>query len=112
VIETAIDYKTLYEESTLEIVSLKHEIDNLKRLIFGSKKETFIPQNIASSQLSLDIQAETIATCSVIKAQKIEYTRNQVESKRIIRAAPNFPNIWNAVKLLSNQRKKQKAAKR
>jgi transposase len=82
VIETAIDYKTLYEESTLEIVSLKHEIDNLKRLIFGSKKETFIPQNIASSQLSLDIQAETIATCSVIKAQKIEYTRNQVEIKK------------------------------
>ena len=99
-IETATDYKSLYEESTLEIVSLKHEIANLKRIIFGSKSESFIPQNTPSTQLSLDIQAETIASCSVIKSQKIEYTRNQLEIKKDHRDAPNFPNIWNAVKLL------------
>ena len=81
-IETATDYKSLYEESTLEIVSLKHEIANLKRIIFGSKSESFIPQNTASAQLSLDMQAEAVATCSVIKAQKIEYTRQQVEIKK------------------------------
>ena len=81
-IETATDYKSLYEESTLEIVSLKHEIANLKRIIFGSKSESFIPQNTASAQLSLDMQAEAFATCSVIKAQKIEYTRQQVEIKK------------------------------
>jgi len=82
VIETATDYKSLYEESTLEIVSLKHEIANLKRIIFGSKSESFIPQNTASAQLSLDVQAEAVATCSVIKAQKIEYTRQQLEIKK------------------------------
>jgi transposase len=82
VIETALDYKTLYQESTLEIVSLRHEIANLKRLIFGSKSESFIPQNVPSTQLSLDIEAEAIATCSVTKAQKIEYTRNQLEIKK------------------------------
>ena len=81
-IEIATDYKSLYEESTLEIVSLKHEISNLKRLIFGSKSESFIPQNTPSTQLSLDIQAEAIATCSVTKAQKIEYTRQQLEIKK------------------------------
>ena len=81
-IETATDYKSLYEESTLEIVSLKHEIANLKRIIFGSKSESFIPQNTASAQLSLDMQADAFATCSVIKAQKIEYTRQQVEIKK------------------------------
>ena len=81
-IETATDYKSLYEESTLEIVSLKHEISNLKRLIFGSKSESFIPQNVPSTQLSLDIQSEAIGSCSVIKAQKIEYTRNQLEIKK------------------------------
>jgi transposase len=82
VIETATDYKSLYEESTLEIVSLKHEIANLKRIIFGSKSESFIPQNTPSTQLTLDIQSEAVATCSVIKAQKIEYTRNQIEIKK------------------------------
>ena len=78
-IETAIDYKTLYEQSTLQIDSLKYEIANLKRLIYGSKNERFIPANSTPSQLSLDIQADAIARCSVVKAQKIEYTRNTTE---------------------------------
>jgi len=96
VIEAAIDYKVLYEETVvlyhqsieahkntmLQITSLQHELNNLKRLIFGSKSESFIPQNTPSTQLSLDIQAEPIASCSVIKSQKIEYTRNQLEIKK------------------------------
>ena len=81
-IETAIDYKVLYEESTLEIASLKHELANLKRLIFGSKNERFVPSNSSSSQLSLDIEAEEVAQCSVIKAQKIEYIRHTTEIKK------------------------------
>jgi len=93
VIETATDYKSLYEESVQlheeyvkkfdqEIITLRHEIANLKRLIFGSKSESFIPQDTRSTQLSLDMQAEAVATCSVIKAQKIEYTRQQLEIKK------------------------------
>jgi len=87
VIETAIDYKTLYEESveryekfvnesSLKIAAFQHELDNLKRLIFGSKNERFIAVNSSPSQLSLDIQADAVAECSVVKTQKIEYIRN------------------------------------
>jgi transposase len=90
VIETAIDYKTLYEESveryekfvdqsSLKIAAFQHELDNLKRLIYGSKNERFIPSNLSPSQLSLDIQADVVAECSVVKTQKIEYTRNTTE---------------------------------
>jgi transposase len=90
VIETAIDYKVLYEQSIqlhekavrefeLKIAAFEHQLNNLKRLIFGSKNERFIPANSSSSQLSLEIQAEAIAACSVIKAQKIEYTRNTTQ---------------------------------
>ena len=79
VIETAIDYKVLYEQSALEAVSLKHEIANLKRLIFGSKNESFIPANGNPSQLTLDIQTDTVAACSVVKTQKIEYVRNTTQ---------------------------------
>jgi transposase len=79
VIKTAIDYKTLYEESALEVTSLKHEIANLKRLIFGSKNERFIAADSASSQLNLDMQAEEVVQCSVTKTQKIEYVRHTTQ---------------------------------
>jgi transposase len=79
VIETAIDYKTLYEETALEVASLKHEIANLKRLIFGSKNERFIAAESSPSQLSLDMQADAVAACSVTKTQKIEYVRNTTQ---------------------------------
>ena len=89
-IETAIDYKTLYEEtvqlhekyvkeSSLKIAAFQHELDNLKRLIFGSKNERFIPSDGTQSQLSLDMQADAVAQCSVVKAQKIEYVRNTTQ---------------------------------
>jgi transposase len=79
VIETAVDYKDLYERSTVEIASLKQELNNLKRLIYGSKNERFIPANVSPSQLSLDIQSDTVAQCNVTKAQKIEYIRHTTE---------------------------------
>jgi transposase len=93
VIETAIDYKVLYEESVeqhhkvikeydLKIAVFQHELDNLKRLIYGSKNERFIAVNGTPSQLSLDIQAEAIAQCSVVNTKKIEYIRNTTEVTR------------------------------
>ena len=85
-IETAIDYKTLFEQSVeqnkgneLKIISLQHELANLKRLIFGSKNERFVPIESSPSQLSLDIQTDALAACSVTKTQKIEYIRNTTQ---------------------------------
>jgi transposase len=90
VIQTAIDYKVLYEdsvrlhedfvkESLVQISALRHELDNLKRLVYGSKNERFIPSNGTPSQLSLDIQADAVAQCSIVNTKKIEYTRNTTE---------------------------------
>ena len=78
-IQTAVDYKVLYEESILKIDTLQHELANLKRLIYGSKNERFIPANGTPSQLSLDIQADAVAQCSVVNVKKIEYTRSTTE---------------------------------
>ena len=89
-IETAIDYKTLYEEtvglheqfvkeSSQKIAAFQHELDNLKRLIFGSKNERFIPVGSSPSQLSLDMPSDAVAECSVTKTQKIEYVRNTTQ---------------------------------
>ena len=104
-IQTAIDYKVLYEdsvrlhedfvkESLVQIAALRHELDNLKRLIYGSKNERFIPSNGTPSQLSLDIQADAVAQCSIVNTKKIEYTRNTTEViKKNILAAPNYRSI-------------------
>ena len=74
--QEAIDYKALYEAQLVQIELLKAELAQLKRMIFGIKSESFLP-DASPSQLSLDIQPETIATTSVVSAKKIAYTRVQ-----------------------------------
>ena len=87
--EAVVDYKTLYEEQKqvleqqqLTIVSLQLQIENLKKLIYGSRHEKFNPSNNNSSQLSLDIQAEEMAAVKISSAQKIEYTRVKTEAEQ------------------------------
>lgn len=80
--ETAIDYKILYEEQktiieqlNFSIASLQHQLKELQRLLYGSRHEKFIPSNTNSSQLALDIEAEEVAAVKITDAKKIEYTR-------------------------------------
>ena len=70
-----MDYKALYEQSQLTIASLQQELAQLKKMIFGSKHERFIPSENNPSQLALGIEAEAVAACNIIDAKKIEYTR-------------------------------------
>jgi transposase len=74
-VEKYIDYKVLYEESQLSIASLKHELDQLKKMIFGSRQERFIAAGSNPSQLQFDIEAQQVAQCSIIDAKKISYIR-------------------------------------
>jgi len=69
------DYKVLYEEALSEIALLKTELQQLRKLIFGSKHERFIPAANTPGQLALDMQAESIAQCNITDAKKISYTR-------------------------------------
>src|SRR4051812_9180029 len=67
----AIDYQQKYQELQGQYEVLKAELMQLKRLIFTSKQERFLPTDTtSSSQLSLDIQpAEapgTIPSAAVI----------------------------------------------
>lgn len=78
-IETAIDYKILYEKLVAQNATLQHELDNLRRLIFGSKNERFIPVGSSLSQLSLDMPSDAVGEYSVTKTQKIEYVRNTTQ---------------------------------
>ena len=79
-VQTAIDYKLLCEQKDEQIAQLTYqlaavnlELDKLKKMIFGSKHERFVPAE-NPSQLSLDIQAQAIAERIVI-TEKVEITR-------------------------------------
>ncbi len=89
-----IDYKVLYEQSQavveqlqLTVSTLKHELAQLKKMIFGSKHERFVPSdNTGSLQLSLGLEADTIEACKITDATKIEYIRTKaqvIENKKL-----------------------------
>jgi len=82
------DYKVLYEQAQavneqlqFEMTDLKHQLDQLKKMIFGSKHERFVPSNnsINNLQLSLNLEAETIEQCKITDATKIEYIRTKTQ---------------------------------
>ena len=79
-------YKPLYEQSQLRIEKLEHELNQLKKMIFGSRHERFVPTDINPSQLSLGIQAEEIIASNIAGAKKITYvkTNTTLEQKPLI----------------------------
>ena len=67
-INTSIDYKALYEQQfeannqlQIEFIQLKQQLEQLKKMIFGSRQERFVAADVNPAQLSLGIQAEETA---------------------------------------------------
>jgi transposase len=77
--EAVLDYKEKYQSACIEIINLRHELDQLRRLVFGSRHERFIA-NTPPEQLALDLTAETVQAAPV-PVQAIEYTRQQRKEK-------------------------------
>jgi transposase len=82
------DYKVLYDElhiknDDLEVRfnTLLHELAQMKKMIFGSRHERFVPtdDNNPSLQLKLDLDAETIAACKITDVKKLIVIRTQTE---------------------------------
>ena len=74
----AINYKEKYEDIFIQYTQLQHELDQLKRLVFGSRHERFVPST-PQEQLALGLniaQAEPVAP----SIQTIEYTREKKET--------------------------------
>jgi len=70
------EQKHLYGQAQIEIAFLKQELAQLKKIIFGSKQERFVGGDaITPQQLSLNIQAETVAAVKITDVKKIEYTK-------------------------------------
>ncbi len=72
--DTGINYKTLYEEQQLINIQLRHELAQLKKMIFASRSERFeLADASITRQLSLGLTAEKQQAAAV--AQQISYTR-------------------------------------
>jgi transposase len=80
------DYKTLYEQSQLQVVALQQDLAQLRKMIFGSRHERFVPAEPDSAQLSLDITSETTASCSVTHTKRISYVKTgvSIEQKPLV----------------------------
>jgi hypothetical protein len=49
---TPPDYKTLYGQSQLRIIALEQQLQQLQKMIFGSRHERFVPATSNDPQLS------------------------------------------------------------
>ena len=83
-----VDYKVLYDQLQLQYEELEarfadvtHQLAQMKKMIFGSRHERFVPTdaNNPSPQLTLVLDAETIATCKITDVKKITVIRTQTE---------------------------------
>ena len=54
---------------------LKHELSQLKKMIYGSRDERFTSTPQDPAQLSMDIQTEQVQATPLTSAQQIQYTR-------------------------------------
>ncbi len=88
-----IDYKSLYEQKStaydlvqMQLLQLTHQLQQLQKMIFGSRHERFVPTDINPSQLALDIQVEQAATCNIAEAKKISYIKSNttIEQKPLV----------------------------
>jgi transposase len=71
------NYQALYEHARIEILQLKQQLDQLKKMIFGSRQERFVGLDNDPNQLMLEMHAEELATCNIGAAIKVNYIKQQ-----------------------------------
>jgi len=88
-----VDYKVLYDQLHIKhnelearfagqhvrITDLTHQLAQLQKMIFGTRHERFVAtdDNKPSPQLTLNLDAETIATCKITDVKKVTVIRTK-----------------------------------
>ena len=82
-----LDYKALYEELKPKFDALEtshlavlHELAQIKKIIYGSRHERFIPESLQIAQLTLDLAVETVAPETQTK--EITYTKTITDTTK------------------------------
>lgn len=74
-----MELQKLYSELQLKYLSFQEELAELKRLIYGSKSERFVPST-SPEQLTLGLTAEEKP--AEVKTEKVEYTRTKAQANK------------------------------
>ncbi len=69
------EIKLTYEELLHQNIQLRHELDQLKRIVFGQKTERFVP-TVPEEQLSMGLEMVSIDAVSPV-LETISYTRKK-----------------------------------
>lgn len=82
---TTIDYKALYEASEqknveleVKVMELAQQLQQIRKMIFGSRSERMIPSQQTTSQPLLFDIAQDGPNCSVIDTKQVSYTKAKV----------------------------------
>lgn len=84
-----VDYKEKYEQASLEVIQLRHELAQLKKMIFGKKNERFIPST-PTEQLAIGLEVTAIEAPTPV-IETIKYDRVKATSKKEVVARMQFP---------------------
>jgi len=78
------------QNQQFKIDALTHELAGLKKLVYGSRSERFVPTDPPAGvqQGTLDLEVDTVATRTVA-SQKITYTRSQVITTPLVHPGRN-----------------------
>lgn len=79
-----------HQQAEEKVRYLQFEIDQLKRMLFGAKRERFI-SNIPVEQLPLPFDIEEIAVTPPAQIEQISYTREKTKSKAKHPGRLDFP---------------------
>lgn len=74
-LDEAINYKEKYEDIFVKYTHLQHELDQLKRLVFGSRHERFVP-SASQEQLALGLNIAATPT-TTLATETVSYTRTK-----------------------------------
>lgn len=72
----------IVSENHLTITKLQHELNQLKKLVFGSRNERFQSTTPAKDQLPLDLNLPAAEVAPIVTVQKIEYTRTTSSERK------------------------------
>jgi transposase len=78
--ETVTISRGEYDALQSEIFYLKHELEKLKRMIFGQKSERYIPED--NGQLSLGLEGLDTAEKLEVKTETLIYTRKKKDNAK------------------------------
>jgi transposase len=81
-----MDYQMKYEELLVNYQRMQYELNELKRMIFGTRHERFAPAS-SPEQLTLGLNTDSIQPPARI-TQTIQYTRKKAEEKQKPRRLP------------------------